>query len=299
MAANTLGKISTGKTVADVSTFIGEKGHLYYDTTTGQIFISDGSTPGMLVIAGSGGSGGGTVYYSATATRLGLVKIGGNINVQNDGTISVTFPTYSTVATTGSYNDLSNKPTIPTKVSSLTNDSGYITNANLTTTLSGYVTNSSLSSTLSSYATTSALSTYATISSLSNYVITSSLTTTLTGYVTSSILSSTLSSYATISSLSSYVTTSTLTSTLTGYISSGSDILPSTTNTYNLGSSSYRWNNLYLSVNGINVTDTVTGTLIPITVSSGVLKVNGTTVTGSGGSSTPTPATLAFAAAHG
>lgn len=35
----------------------------------------------------------------------------------------------SAVATSGSYNDLSNKPTIPTKTSDLNNDSGYITNA--------------------------------------------------------------------------------------------------------------------------------------------------------------------------
>ena len=33
----------------------------------------------------------------------------------------------ATIATSGSYNDLSNKPTIPTKVSDLTNDSGFIT----------------------------------------------------------------------------------------------------------------------------------------------------------------------------
>lgn len=33
----------------------------------------------------------------------------------------------ATVATSGSYNDLSNKPTIPTKTSKLTNDSGFIT----------------------------------------------------------------------------------------------------------------------------------------------------------------------------
>lgn len=36
-------------------------------------------------------------------------------------------PNFSTVATSGSYTDLSNTPTIPTKVSDLTNDSGYIT----------------------------------------------------------------------------------------------------------------------------------------------------------------------------
>jgi hypothetical protein len=36
----------------------------------------------------------------------------------------------ATVATSGSYNDLSDKPTIPTKTSDLTNDSGYITGIN-------------------------------------------------------------------------------------------------------------------------------------------------------------------------
>lgn len=44
--------------------------------------------------------------------------------------------TLATVATSGSYADLSNKPSIPTKTSDLTNDSGFIT----TSALSGYAT---------------------------------------------------------------------------------------------------------------------------------------------------------------
>ena len=46
-------------------------------------------------------------------------------------------PTFATVATSGSYNDLSDKPTIPTKTSDITNDSGFITSADIPT---NYVT---------------------------------------------------------------------------------------------------------------------------------------------------------------
>lgn len=41
------------------------------------------------------------------------------------------FPTLATVATSGNYNDLSNKPTIPSKTSELNNDSGFLTLASL------------------------------------------------------------------------------------------------------------------------------------------------------------------------
>ena len=47
------------------------------------------------------------------------------------------FPTLATVATSGSYNDLSNKPTIPSKTSDLTNDSGFITSDNTKIPLAG------------------------------------------------------------------------------------------------------------------------------------------------------------------
>jgi hypothetical protein len=51
MAANTVGKIESGRSVADISTFIGESGRLFYDTTNGNLRISDGSTPGGLALA--------------------------------------------------------------------------------------------------------------------------------------------------------------------------------------------------------------------------------------------------------
>ena len=49
--------------------------------------------------------------------------------VSNISNKLITSDLLATVATSGSYNDLSNKPTIPSKTSQLTNDSGYITGA--------------------------------------------------------------------------------------------------------------------------------------------------------------------------
>lgn len=40
-------------------------------------------------------------------------------------------PNFATVATSGSYNDLSNKPSIPTKTSDITNDSGFVTSSSV------------------------------------------------------------------------------------------------------------------------------------------------------------------------
>lgn len=60
------------------------------------------------------------------------------------------FPTLSNVATSGSYNDLSNKPSIPTATSDLTNDSGFVTSSDVPTKTSdltndsGYITSASI-----------------------------------------------------------------------------------------------------------------------------------------------------------
>ena len=55
----------------------------------------------------------------------GYSKFSGSYNDLTDK------PTFSTVATSGSYNDLLDKPLIPTKTSQLTNDSNYLTKTNL------------------------------------------------------------------------------------------------------------------------------------------------------------------------
>ena len=113
----------------------------------------------------------------------------------------------ATVAKTGSYNDLINKPIIPTKVSELENDSNFLTSIP-----DEYVTETELVD--KSYVTTeTANSTYATKVELGNKADTSALDFYLTTEsATSTYLSKTdaTSTYATKASLSGYATTSAL-----------------------------------------------------------------------------------------
>ena len=83
-------KVAAGLVKSDINTFVGEPGTIFFDTETGEFRLSNGLTPGGIPL-GSGG-GGGTTLYPATATRLGSVKIGENIDVEPDGTISVATP---------------------------------------------------------------------------------------------------------------------------------------------------------------------------------------------------------------
>lgn len=98
-----------------------------------------------------------TIYKSNLGTSSYKWKDLYLSGVLSDGTNSIAIAniadksTLATVATTGSYNDLSDKPTIPTATSDLTNDSGFITSAAIPTTVSsftndaGYITSSNLS----------------------------------------------------------------------------------------------------------------------------------------------------------
>ena len=72
-------------------------------------------------------------FTSAYETKLGGIEAGAEVNVQSDWTEADSTsdayiqnkPNLAIVATSGDYTDLSNTPSIPTKVSDLTNDSGF------------------------------------------------------------------------------------------------------------------------------------------------------------------------------
>ena len=81
--------------------------------------------------SGSSGGGGGTVGDVSWGNIKGDIK--NQIDLQNELTIKVNRAELARVATTGSYNDLTDKPTIPTKTSELTNDSGFLTEHQLKT----------------------------------------------------------------------------------------------------------------------------------------------------------------------
>lgn len=117
----------------------------------------------------------------------------------------------ASVATTADYNDLINRPSIPSKTSDLNNDSGFITTA----ALSGYATEAFVTS--QGYITSSALSGYATESFVTGQgYITSNA---LSGYATEAFVTS--QGYITSSALSGYATeafvSSAISSGLSGY----------------------------------------------------------------------------------
>lgn len=74
------------------------------------------------------------VINSTAVTEWGEIQ--GELNnqedLQNALNLKANISSLANVATSGNYNDLSNKPTIPTTTSQLTNNSGFITDANLT-----------------------------------------------------------------------------------------------------------------------------------------------------------------------
>lgn len=62
---------------------------------------------------------------------ISIVQGDNIVLTQNDNTLTISTATLSNVATSGNYQDLLNKPSIPTKVSELENDSNYASNSEL------------------------------------------------------------------------------------------------------------------------------------------------------------------------
>ncbi len=90
--------------------------------------ITVNGTP-VNLYAPTGGGGGDTVAWTQvllSGTKIGTITINGT-------------PTdvYAPTPFSGNYNDLTNKPTIPTKTSQLTNDSGFLTSHQSIKTLNG------------------------------------------------------------------------------------------------------------------------------------------------------------------
>jgi hypothetical protein len=173
---------------------VGQKNRIWYDSISNTFRISDGETPGGITIGG--GSGGGSYTLPTASTIIkGGVKIGSNITI-TDGVISVAAPF------SGNYNDLTNKPTIP----SLT---GYATETFVTS--RGYLTSSGTIS-------YDDLSNKPTIPSLTGYATESFVTS--RGYITSSALTG----YALTSQIPAAYTLPTASSTVLGGIKLGTGL---------------------------------------------------------------------------
>ena len=68
---------------------IGDLHRIWYDSIRNAFYISDGETPGGILIGGGGGGSGTFTLFTATSVRLGGVRIGSGIHIDGTGVISV------------------------------------------------------------------------------------------------------------------------------------------------------------------------------------------------------------------
>lgn len=131
-----------GNTNIDTSNFVKLKGQ------TSQSIEGAVAATGDIIAYQTNPEAGDFQFPIASTDALGTIKVGNGLKINEDGTLSVdgeigggitevnwgdilNKPIFANVATTGSYNDLTNKPTIPTNNNQLTNGAGYITGINL------------------------------------------------------------------------------------------------------------------------------------------------------------------------
>ena len=85
----TIQKIKSGRVITvDAEEFVGDKGVIFYNESIGDLRLGDGVTPGGQLL-----SLGGTSTYvlpTATTSTLGGIKVGENLNIDEDGVLSAT-----------------------------------------------------------------------------------------------------------------------------------------------------------------------------------------------------------------
>ena len=85
----TIQKIKSGRVITvDAEEFVGDKGVIFYNESIGDLRLGDGVTPGGQLL-----SLGGTSTYvlpAATTSTLGGIKVGENLNIDEDGVLSST-----------------------------------------------------------------------------------------------------------------------------------------------------------------------------------------------------------------
>jgi hypothetical protein len=120
-AATILGKLTSAQVVNALG-YTPSSSDSDTKNTTG----SSNKTSTKMFLVGATSQATSPVTYSNSNCYIGS----DNCLYSNGTKVITSLPTYATVASTGSYNDLSNKPTIPTvptKISAFTNDAGYLT----------------------------------------------------------------------------------------------------------------------------------------------------------------------------
>ena len=79
--------VTTEKHNIDVSNFIGDKDRLFFDVATRTFRLSDGVTPGGLVVPSSGGGGGGLTGINDFSTGPVIELTDVNVSVENSLTL--------------------------------------------------------------------------------------------------------------------------------------------------------------------------------------------------------------------
>lgn len=135
---------TTGSASVTINTFTNSsEGVIKGSTTAGQVFAENdgtGSVNGWDTLSGA---------VADHTSKLATIASGAEVNVQADWSeVDTTADSYiqnkpslATVATSGSYNDLTNQPTIPTTVAQLSDASSYYTAAETDTAIATAIGN--------------------------------------------------------------------------------------------------------------------------------------------------------------